>query len=119
MGALVTGFLATPDVNGNLNTNLGGLVGNGLWLQQVEAIGLTLCLSIGATVVLGLGLKAVLGLRPSLDSEEEGLDLADHGEAGYHPEEGGAHGSGNIEGREEPMPVLATAAGKLNRAERM
>ena len=119
MGALLTGFLATPDVNGNLNTNLGGLVGNGLWIQQLEAIGLTLGLSIGATVVLGLGLKVVLGLRPSLDSEEEGLDLADHGEAGYHPEEGGAHGSGGIEGLEEPMPVLATAAGKLKRAERM
>jgi ammonia channel protein AmtB len=33
--------------------------------------------------------KAVIGLRPAADSEEMGLDDADHGEAGYHFDEAG------------------------------
>jgi hypothetical protein len=55
-------------------------------------MGLTMALSIGATVVLGYAIKAALGLRPSLEGEEDGLDVTDHGEAGYHPDEGGGHG---------------------------
>jgi len=93
MGALVTGIFATPDVNGNLNTNLASIVGKTLWLEQLKAIGLTMVLSIAATTVIALALKAVIGLRPSVEAEEEGLDEADHGEAGYHPDEGGYHGS--------------------------
>jgi len=98
MGALVTGIFATPDVNANLSTNLAGLVGKTLWLEQIKAIGLTMALAIGGTVVIAYAVKAVLGLRPSIEGEEAGLDDADHGEAGYHPEEGGSHGS-------EPMDV--------------
>jgi Amt family ammonium transporter len=93
MGALVTGIFATPDVNSNLSTNLAGLVGKTLWLEQLKAIGFTMALSIGATTVIAFALKAVLGLRPSVEAEEQGLDESDHGEAGYHPEEGGFHGS--------------------------
>jgi Amt family ammonium transporter len=58
----------------------------------VKAIGLTLTLSVVGTAILGLALKAVLGLRPTVEGEELGLDETDHGEAGYHPEELGAHG---------------------------
>ena len=39
LGALLTGFFATPDANANLTTNLKDLVGNGLWLEQLKAIG--------------------------------------------------------------------------------
>jgi Amt family ammonium transporter len=84
LGAFVTGIFASPDVNPNLNTNLKDIVGNTLWLEQLKAIGLTLCLSIIGTVVLGQIVKAVVGLRPSTDDEETGLDLTDHGERGYH-----------------------------------
>ena len=36
--------------------------------------------------------KAVVGLRPDPDAEEAGLDITDHGEAGYHLDEpGGGH----------------------------
>jgi ammonium transporter, Amt family len=91
LGALVSGFLATPEVNANLNTNLSGLVGKTLWLEQLKAMGLTLTLSVVATAVIGLGLKAVMGLRPSAEDEERGLDDIDHGEAGYHPEEISGH----------------------------
>jgi len=92
MGALVTGIFATPDANANLNTNLGGIVGHTLWLEQLKAMGLTVTLSVGATVVIAYAIKAVIGLRPSIEEEEEGLDQTDHGEVGYHPDEEGAHG---------------------------
>jgi ammonium transporter, Amt family len=93
MGALLTGFLANPTVNPNLNTNLAGIVGKTLWLEQLKAMALTVVMSVAATTVLALIAKAVLGLRPTVEAEEEGLDQTDHGEAGYHPDEGGAHGS--------------------------
>jgi ammonium transporter, Amt family len=102
LGALLSGFLATPEVNGNLNTNLSGLVGKTLWLEQLKAIGLTLTLSVVATTVIGYGLKAVLGLRPDVEDEERGLDDIDHGEAGYHPEEISGHS-----GEEAPGAVAA------------
>jgi Amt family ammonium transporter len=93
MGALVTGFFATPEVNANLSTNLAGYVGKTLWLEQIKAMGLTMVLSIGATAVIALILKSVMGLRPSVENEELGLDESDHGESGYHPDEGGYHGA--------------------------
>ncbi len=87
LGALLTGFLATPEVNGNLNNNLAGIVGKTLWLEQLKAMGLTVVLALAGTAVLALIIKAVLGLRPDADSEEQGLDIIDHGEAGYHLDE--------------------------------
>jgi ammonium transporter, Amt family len=90
LGALLTGFLATPEANANLNTNLAGIVRHTLWIEQVKAIGLTLALSVVGSAVLALLVKVLLrGLRPDADSEEAGLDIGDHGEAGYHYEEGG------------------------------
>ena len=88
LGALLTGFFANSDVNPNL-AHLGGKT---LWLEQLKAMGLTLALSIAATTVIGFALKATMGLRPNVDAEELGLDDAEHGEAGYHPEEAGGHG---------------------------
>jgi len=93
MGALVTGIFATPDVNGNLNTNLAALVGKTLWIEQLKAMGFTVVLSVVATAAIAYGIKAVVGLRPTVDAEEEGLDLNDHGEAGYHPDEAMGHGA--------------------------
>jgi Amt family ammonium transporter len=89
MGALLTGFFANSSANSNLNTNLASLVGNGLWIEQLKAIGLTLVLSVGVTFVLAKILKAVLGLRPTPEAEEQGLDETDHGEVGYHYGEAG------------------------------
>jgi Amt family ammonium transporter len=110
LGALVTGIFATPDVNANLNTNLGGIVGHTLWLEQLKAIGLTLTLSVGATAVLAYALKAILGLRPSVESEEQGLDESDHGEAGYHPDEAGYHGTESTPSAAHGAPALAKSA---------
>src|SRR5450631_775190 len=107
LGALVTGFFATPEVNSNLNTNLAGVVGKTLWLEQLKAMGLTVSLSVLATTLLAFAIKATLGLRPSPDAEEQGLDGTDHGEAGYHPEEGGYHGE--VAGPDGPVSAPALA----------
>jgi Amt family ammonium transporter len=87
LGALLTGFLATPEANHNLTTNLGGIVGKTLWVEQLKAMGLTLVLSLIGTFVIASAVKAWIGLRPDRDTEEEGLDQVEHGEAGYHLEE--------------------------------
>lgn len=91
MGALLTGLLADPNVNPNLVSDayakVNGLAGciesNTLWLEQLKAIGLTLVLSVVATAVIAMIVKAVVGLRPSLETEDTGLDIVEHGEAGY------------------------------------
>jgi Amt family ammonium transporter len=83
MGAFLTGVLATADVNANLNTNLKDIVGKGLWIEQLKAIGVTLALAVVGTVVIAYIVKATIGLRPTAEGEQEGLDLSDHGEEGY------------------------------------
>jgi len=99
LGALLTGFLATPEANPNLSTNLAGFVGKTLWIEQLKAMGLTIILSIGVTAVLAHLVKALIGLRPAAEDEEEGLDVVEHGEAGYHQDdEGGMLASSHGEG---------------------
>ena len=107
LGALLAGFLATPEVNANLNTNLSGLVGKTLWLEQLKAIGLTLVLATSGTALLVLLVKATVGIRPGAEDEEDGLDQVDHGEAGYHFEEGGS----SIEGAAQMPPTRTAAVG--------
>jgi Amt family ammonium transporter len=114
LGALVTGFVATPEANPNLNTNLSGIVGTSLWLEQIKAIGLTIGLAALGTTILGTLVKVTIGLRPDAESEEDGLDQLDHGEAGYHPDEEGALAGAH--GMHEGMggsPALAGSVGAL------
>lgn len=87
-GALVTGFLADPEINPNLTANLGDIVGKTLWLEQLKAIGFTLVVSVVGTIAIAMLVKAVLGLRPDAEGEEAGLDYTDHGESGYHNDDG-------------------------------
>jgi Amt family ammonium transporter len=93
LGAILTGVLATSSVNGNLteansyakDNGLAKLVAEGgLLAEQLKAIGITLVLSIVATVVIAYIVKMVIGLRPTEEVEVVGLDLAEHGEEGYH-----------------------------------
>lgn len=83
VGAFLTGIFANSSVNSNLATNLKDVVGKTLWLEQLKAMALTLVLSIVATIIIAYLVKALLGLRPSVEAEQEGLDLSDHGEEGY------------------------------------
>jgi Amt family ammonium transporter len=50
---------------------------------QIKAAILTIVLSVVATFVITLIVKAIVGLRPTAEEESTGLDLSDHGEAGY------------------------------------
>jgi len=107
VGCILAGVFANADVNPNLKTNLGSLVGHGLWFEQVKAAGLTLALSLGGTVAIAYAIKAVLGLRPSVEEEEAGLDGADHGESGYHEDE---EGHGGLETIDVPAVLDPAAA---------
>jgi Amt family ammonium transporter len=103
MGAFMTGLLASAKANSNLANNLAdvgnkmeaanaatqnGLAGlvasHMLWVEQLKAIAITLCLAIVGTTVIALLVRAILGLRVTPEIETSGLDLAEHGEEGYH-----------------------------------
>jgi Amt family ammonium transporter len=78
LGAVLTGIFA--DEKGN--AVVAGLK-EGLLVEQFKAIGLTIVWSVAATVIIALVVKAVVGLRAEPEVESQGLDLAEHGEAGY------------------------------------
>ena len=88
LGALLTGFLARNSANANLATNLKDYVKDSFFqplvLEQLKAIALTLCLAIVGTIIIAFVVKALIGLRVSAEVETAGLDLAEHGEEGYH-----------------------------------
>jgi Amt family ammonium transporter len=83
LGAIMTGILATADVNSNLTTNLKDLVGKTLVFEQLKAVALTLALAVVGTLVIAFIVKIVVGLRPTPEAENQGLDITDHGEEGY------------------------------------
>lgn len=91
IGAFLTGVLARSAANPNLaNENMKAYVtGSALqplvW-QQLQAIGVTLCLAVVGTTVIAFVVRALIGLRVSEEVETIGLDLSEHGEEGYHSE---------------------------------
>ncbi len=114
MGAFLTGVLARNAANANLATNLKNYVKDTsfqpLVLEQIKAIALTLVLAIVGTVVIAYVVKFALGLRPTEDVEVGGLDIAEHGEEGYHAE-GFASAHSGLSAHEAP----ATAGVLANR----
>ena len=88
LGALLTGMLARNSANANLATNLKDYVKDTFFQpllgQQLIAIGITLVLAVVGTLVIAMIVKATIGLRASEEVETVGLDLAEHGEEGYH-----------------------------------
>lgn len=84
LGTLMAGFLATPEANPALGGDaIKGLVGNGLWLEQVKAGSLVLVGSCVITIILYRVTDTLVGCRVNDDAETQGLDLAEHGEPGY------------------------------------
>ena len=79
LGAILTGILATKEVNGNLKDNLLAT----LFRSQLKAVCLTIILSVVATFLIALAVKGLLGLRAALEVESAGLDISEHGEEGY------------------------------------
>jgi Amt family ammonium transporter len=92
LGALLTGFLSRNSANANLAMNLKDYVKDSLFqplvLEQIKAVGVTLVLAIVGTVVIAYIVKATVGLRVAEEVEVAGLDLAEHGEEGYHQARG-------------------------------
>ena len=88
LGALLTGMLARNSANGNLATNLKAFVTDTMFqpllMEQVKAVVITIVLAVVGTAVIAFIVKAVVGLRPTEEIETAGLDLAEHGEEGYH-----------------------------------
>ncbi|MBV9490029.1 MAG: ammonium transporter [Verrucomicrobia bacterium] len=78
IGAILTGILATKEVNPNVDK-----VANGLLVAQLSAVAVTLVLSTVATAIIAIILKVTMGLRPSAEVETSGLDIAEHGEEAY------------------------------------
>jgi ammonium transporter, Amt family len=89
LGAFLTGLLATAHANPNLSgsaathNGLAKIVGHGLWLEQLKAIGITIALAVVGTAIIGGLVKAAIGLRIAPDVERQGLDINEHGEEGY------------------------------------
>jgi ammonium transporter, Amt family len=84
LGAIMTGILANGSVNSVVTDVQGRLNGGSILMEQFKAIGVTIILSVVGTAVIALIVKAILGLRPDEEVETVGLDLAEHGEEGYH-----------------------------------
>jgi Amt family ammonium transporter len=53
-------------------------------MEQIKAILLTICLAVVGTIVIAMIVKVTVGLRVAPEVETSGLDLAEHGEEGYH-----------------------------------
>jgi Amt family ammonium transporter len=92
LGALLTGFLADPAVNGNIAKGTNPATTNGLadlvahgtaYTEQLKAIGVTLALAVVGTLIIGSLVKFTIGLRPAPEVETGGLDVNEHGEEGY------------------------------------
>lgn len=92
-GAILTGVLDAPYLGGqgiaDYSTKPGTMVAGsydmlGQVITQCWAVGLTLVWSgVGAAVLFVL-IDKTWGMRVSADVEQEGLDIAEHGERAYH-----------------------------------
>ena len=79
LGAILTGVMADEKANSVVAGLKVGLLG-----AQLKAVVLTIVWSVVATAIIAYIVKAVVGLRPTEEVEVNGLDLAEHGEEGYH-----------------------------------
>jgi len=91
IGALGTAIVANPDFGGQGFmdfTVMPAVAGKydmaAQLLTQAKAVVLTLLLSGGVSAILFLILKHTIGLRPSVEVEQEGLDINEHGERAYN-----------------------------------
>jgi len=79
LGAVLTGVLASVETNPGLADVVDGLI-----VEQLKSIALTVALAVIGTALIALITKTVLGgLRPEPETERRGLDIEEHGEEGY------------------------------------
>jgi len=96
-GALLTGLLVDPKVNGNLqavaapgapnpamqNGLIAAITSHSLVVAQAKAVCITLALAVIGTTIIAFVVKLIIGLRPTPEAEQQGLDITDHNEEGY------------------------------------
>jgi Amt family ammonium transporter len=90
-GALATGILDSPDLGGQGIVDYskfpaipGTYVMSTQFITQCEGVLITLLWSGIGSFVLYFVIDKIFGLRPSEESELEGLDITEHGERAYN-----------------------------------
>ncbi len=92
-GAIMTGILVNPNLGGQGIADYAsspGTLSVGAYdtatqvITQLKAVIVTLLWSGIGSAILFFVIDKVWGLRPSIEVEHEGLDLAEHGERAYH-----------------------------------
>jgi ammonium transporter, Amt family len=89
LGSLGTGFFVNPAFGGtgvyDYVANKGGdFDARAQMIAQLQDIGITLVWSAFVAFVIMTILKYTIGIRASDEAQEQGLDLADHGEKAYN-----------------------------------
>jgi len=83
IGAIGTGVFTSASLGG-IGFGDGIDMAAQVWIQ-IQAVGLTVIwCGIGSVIIFKI-VDLIIGLRPTVEVEREGLDLATHGEAAYHP----------------------------------
>ncbi|HEY3330077.1 MAG TPA: ammonium transporter [Capsulimonadaceae bacterium] len=93
-GCLCTGLFTVSALNPAIAKH-NGLFNGGTFAEsmvpQLLDAGVTILMAVVGTIVLALITKVICGgLRSADEQEETGLDITDHGEAGYSTEGGGS-----------------------------
>jgi Amt family ammonium transporter len=113
VGSILTGVFAATVINNvphdfYRDGHFGLLEGNWRLLgNQVMATALTWAIAVIGSLVILKVVDLLLGLRVSESDEYDGLDLSQHGEAGYNFEE--AYSAGVLEGTSVPTTSHARA----------
>ncbi len=98
VGALATGLLVNPAwggagvvdyttcaADGDISTcDTAAYVLSTQLMAQVKAVLVAIGWSAIASAIVFFVIKFTIGLRPSVEAEEEGLDIVEHGERAYH-----------------------------------
>ena len=107
-GTILLGVFATTAVNaGGANGLVNGNPGQ-LGIQLIAVLAAAAFAFVGTTVVLRV-IALFTALRPSGQQEDIGLDLADHGETGYHGGEYGLGDAGVSLGSTVTLPATRSA----------
>jgi Amt family ammonium transporter len=102
-GTLSLGLFAMPSLAHRLDTGSGGLIYTGSFHQLgVQALGLVVvgAFSFGLSFAALWTMKVTVGIRVEAHVEEDGLDLHEHGAAGYVFDV-------------DPVPAMAPAASRI------
>jgi Amt family ammonium transporter len=88
VGAIATGILVNPALGGaGVVDFTNGSVGYDAGVQimaQVKAVLLAITWSAVASAIVFFLIKFTVGMRVAAETEEEGLDIVEHGERAYH-----------------------------------